>query len=78
MIQQGHLQVFELQLETKSPVFIGNGKSYTKKEYLFDPKRKIVSFLDEQKFFTYLVRHGLVDDYENFILLYFYLYYLSS
>ena len=68
MIQQGHLQVFELRLETKSPVFIGNGKSYTKKEYLFDPKRKIVSFLDEQKFFTYLVRHGLVDDYENFIL----------
>ena len=68
MIQQGHLQVFELQLETKSPVFIGNGKSYTKKEYLFDPKRKIVSFLDEQKFFTYLVRHGLTDDYERFIL----------
>lgn len=68
MIQQGHLQVFELQLETKSPLFIGNGKSYTKKEYLFDPKRKIVSFLDEQKFFTYLVRHGLTDDYERFIL----------
>lgn len=68
MIQEGHLQTFELQLETKSPVFIGNGKSYTKKEYLFDPKRNIVSFLDEQKFFTYLVQHNLVDAYEKFIL----------
>ena len=34
MKQEGHLQVFDLALATRSPVFIGCGKSYTKKEYL--------------------------------------------
>ena len=64
MKQEGHLQVFDLILETKGPVFIGCGKSYTKKEYLFDPRSNVVSFLDEQKFFRYLAEHHLADAYE--------------
>ena len=68
MTQEGHLQVFDLILETRSPVFIGNGKSYTKKEYLYDSQRQMVSFVDEMKFFTYLAEHGLADAYEGFIL----------
>lgn len=68
MKQEGHLQVFDLILETRSPVFIGCGKSYTKKEYLFDPKRNMVSFLDERAMFTYLAEHNLADSYENYIL----------
>lgn len=68
MIQEGHLQVFDLILETKGPVFIGNGRSYTKKEYIYDPQRQMVSFVDEMKFFTYLAEHGLADAYEGFIL----------
>lgn len=68
MIQDGHLQVFDLILETRSPVFIGSGKQYIKKEYLFDPKSNVVSFLDERKFFTCLAEHGLADAYEQFIL----------
>lgn len=68
MIQQGHLQVFDLILKTKSPLFIGNGKSYTKKEYMYNPRTEMVSFLDEQEFFTYLLEHNLVDAYEEYIL----------
>ena len=68
MKQEGHLQVFDLALETRSPVFIGCGKSYTKKEYLFDSKRNMVSFLDERAMFTYLAEHNLADAYERYIL----------
>lgn len=68
MKQEGHLQVFDLILETKSPVFIGCGKRYMKKDYLFDPKSNTVSFLDESAMFTYLAEHDLADAYERYIL----------
>lgn len=68
MTQEGHLQVFDLTMETRGPLFIGCGKSYTKKEYLFDPRANTVSFLDERRFFSYMARHGLADAYESFIL----------
>lgn len=62
------MQVFDLTLKTRSPVFIGCGKSYTKKEYLFDPRNNTVSFLDERLFFSYLAEHDLADAYEEYIL----------
>lgn len=62
------MQVFELTLKTRSPVFIGCGKSYTKKEYLFDPRNNTVSFLDEGLFFAYLAEHHLADAYEGYML----------
>lgn len=68
MRQEEHLQAFDLILETRSPVFIGCGKSYTKKEYLFDPRNNTVSFLDERLFFSYLAEHNLADAYEGYIL----------
>lgn len=68
MRQEDHLQVFDLILGTRSPVFIGCGKSYTKKEYLYNSKNQTVSFLDEYAMFTYLAEHNLADSYENYIL----------
>lgn len=68
MKQEEHLQVLDLVLKTKSPVFIGCGKSYTKKEYLFDSGSNTVSFLDELALFTYLSEHNLADSYESYIL----------
>ena len=70
MRQEGHLQVFDLILKTRGPVFVGCGRSYTKKEYIFDlnPNSNRVSFVDEHKFFTYLAEHGLADAYESYIL----------
>lgn len=35
MIHEGQLEVFDLTLTAKAPVFIGSGKSYVKKEYVF-------------------------------------------
>lgn len=35
MIHEGQLEVFDLTLIAKAPVFVGSGKSYVKKEYVF-------------------------------------------
>lgn len=50
MIQQDHLQIFDLTLNVWAPLFVGNGSSYTKKEYMYNTRNGKVSFLDEQKF----------------------------
>lgn len=68
MRQEGHLQVFDLTLKTNSPLFIGSGRSDSKKEYIFDSRKNEVIFLDERKLFTYLAEHNLADDYEGYIL----------
>lgn len=68
MIQQDHLQVFDLCLVVRSPLFIGSGKKYTKKEYLYDSNSGKVSFLNEEKFFDFLVEHELVEQYTQFVL----------
>ena len=68
MIQQDHLQIFDLTLNVWAPLFIGNGGSYTKKEYLYNTRSGKVSFLDEQKFFTFLAERGLIDRYTQFML----------
>lgn len=68
MTEQNHLQVFSLTLQTRSPVFIGNGHSVTKKEYLFNSRSNLVSFPDEEKLFYFLVSRNLVDAYEAFMV----------
>lgn len=68
MIQQDHLQIFDLTLNVWAPLFVGNGSSYTKKEYMYNTRNGKVSFLDEQKFFSFLVEHDLVDRYGQFML----------
>ena len=59
MIQQDHLQIFDLTLNVWAPLFVGNGSSYTKKEYMYNTRNGKVSFLDEQKFFSFLVDQRL-------------------
>lgn len=68
MIQQDHLQIFDLTLNVWAPLFVGNGSSYTKREYMYNTRNGKVSFLDEQKFFSFLVEHDLVDKYGQFML----------
>ena len=68
MIQQNHLQIFDLILNVWSPLFIGDGRTYTEKEYLYNPRNGKVSFLDEQNFFTLLTERGLIDRYIQFML----------
>lgn len=68
MKQEGHLQTFALTLKTTTPVFIGCGKSYTKKEYIFEEREQTVAFLDEERLFTFLVKNRLADAYEQYML----------
>ena len=43
MIQQDHLQIFDLTLNVWAPLFVGNGSSYTKKEYMYNTRNGKVS-----------------------------------
>lgn len=74
MIHEDQFEVFDLTLTAKAPVFIGSGKSYAKKEYVFLSSRDTglpqdqVILLDETKFFHLLLERRLEDKYERFIL----------
>ena len=63
-----HLQVFDITLTVRGPLHIGSGKTCGKKEYLYFPQNQKVSFLDENKFFSSLANHNLIEAYENFML----------
>ena len=67
MKELGHLQVYDLILRTRTPLFVGSGKKYVKKEYLFDPKSKRASFLKEDAFFQLLTDRNLEERYEQFM-----------
>ncbi len=60
--------MFDLILTAWSPLFVGNGHSYTKKEYMHDIRSGKVSFFDAQKFFSFLVERNLVEKYTQFML----------
>lgn len=68
MKQEAHLQVFDLTLTTRSPLFVGNGTTYPKSNYLFSPSLKLVYILDMERFFQMLLDENLVDQYERYIL----------
>ncbi len=67
MRELGHLQVYDLILKTRTPLFVGDGKKYIKKEYLYHPKTKQVSFLNEDAFFQLLTDRRLEERFEQFI-----------
>ncbi|MCD7858627.1 MAG: type III-A CRISPR-associated RAMP protein Csm5 [Firmicutes bacterium] len=68
MKEQNHLRVYDLTLTVQSPLFVGTGRSLAKNEYLYDPNRGKVSFVDEQAFLSLLANRGLVNKYEEYIL----------
>ena len=68
MRQLEHLCEYELTLTTLSPLFIGSGETIGKFEYVFDYKKETVTFINQNRFFAYLLEHNLVDKYEKFAL----------
>ena len=60
MIQQDHLQVFDLTLKTQSPLFVGSGRKIGKREYIYSPNQGCVKILNMELFFDYMLRHDLV------------------
>lgn len=67
MNQLEHLKTYKLTLLTKSPLFIGSGKQYNKKEYYFDSQKKQIMFFNTEKFFQFLIEHKLLDKYEQYM-----------
>lgn len=68
MKEQNHLQMYDLTLSVKSPLFVGTGRGLAKNEYLYNPNRGTVSFVDEEAFLSLLVERRLVEKYEDYIL----------
>lgn len=68
MIRREHLEVYDLVLTTRAPLHIGSGRSYMKKQYLFNAAKGEVSFLDENAFVELIAKRGLADAYESFML----------
>ncbi len=69
MIQQDHLQIFDLTLNVWAPLFVGNGSSCTKKKSTCTtPAMAKSPFWTSKNFFSFLVERDLVDKYEQFML----------
>ena len=68
MIQQDHLQVFDLTLKTQSPLFVGSGRKIGKREYIYSLNQGCVKILNMELFFDYMLRHDLVRQFEKFML----------
>lgn len=65
------LQVYDMVLTAKSPLFVGSGKELMKKEYLYNSRNKSVTVIDHIKLMEYLVYRGtpdMLDKYESFML----------
>lgn len=67
MIQQSHLQAFDLTLTTQTPLYIGSGITFKKHEYYYNASKQTVSMLDQPQFFQLLADHQLLDAYEAYI-----------
>jgi CRISPR-associated protein Csm5 len=68
MEQYCHLKTYEIILTTKSPLFIGSGKEYSKKEYYYYEKNKIVHIINNHTMFSMLISYNLVDEYERYMI----------
>jgi CRISPR-associated protein Csm5 len=64
----GHLENFQIELETQSPIFIGSGRMLTKKDYIFDKKNGIIHMVDFSRFINYLKKRSLLEAYEHYML----------
>lgn len=59
---------YKLTLRTEGPVFVGNGQSIGKKEYIFDPVSNRVYVPDMAKMFREFQKRGLMDAYQDYLL----------
>lgn len=68
MIREDHLEVYDLKLKVRSPLFIGNGKKYLKSDYIFVPEKGTVSIVDFNKLSRMLAEQHMVDEYVRAVL----------
>ena len=63
-----YIKTYDFTIETVSPIHIGCGKTICKKNYYYDAYNKIVYIINDEKLFSYILNHNLVDKYEKFML----------
>ncbi len=63
-----HLSAYDLILTTRSPLFIGSGKTCAKTDYIFDRYTETVRMINPEALFAWLFDRRLADRYERFIL----------
>ena len=61
------LNHYKVKLTVRGPVFVGNGREYSKKEYLFLPGKR-VGIIDMQKMYRVLAAKGRIKQFEDFML----------
>lgn len=66
MIKEGDLEVYDIELEVVTPVYIGSGIDIQPNEYLYDPRTRLVSIIDVEKLFEKVLERDALEDYERF------------
>lgn len=57
-----------IEFKTLAPVYIGCGRTVSKKEYLYDPKTGKIEILQMSKVFDKICRLGLEKEFESYLL----------
>ncbi|MBE6001501.1 MAG: type III-A CRISPR-associated RAMP protein Csm5 [Sarcina sp.] len=57
-----------IEFKTLAPVYIGCGRTVSKKEYLYDPKTRKIEILQMNKVFDKICRLGLEKEFESYLL----------
>lgn len=63
-----YLKHYKIKLTTEGPVFIGSGKEFSKKEYLFLSNGEKIGILDFNRFYEYIHNMKLSEKFENFFI----------
>ena len=59
------MQYWKVDLVVYTPVFVGSGEKYNKSRYIYDSGNRSVSFLREEKWISFLDKHGIMDDFAS-------------
>lgn len=62
------MQYAEIEMEVKTPIFIGSGKEIPKYGYAYIPKEKSIYVMNFNKLFRFLKEKDLLDQYEELIM----------
>lgn len=66
-LKEGHIEIYDLELETKTPVFIGSGDKYYKRDYAYKESENKFYIMDLEKLSDLLIKEKLDDEYEEFM-----------
>ena len=61
------LKHYKVTLTVRGPVFVGSGREFSKKEYLFLPDKR-VGIIDMQKMYRFMAQKGRIRQFEDFML----------